>query len=537
MMPDHAFTPDSWDHLSPKPPLDIATVVLLAQSAEDVFARCVTLALQTTRATTATLALLRPEQDVLEVIAAAGRRSAEARGRQLRRGEALGWRVIETGTAQLLNRAQLLPDAHFLAGRPVPATYLGVPLLDPDGHVLGVLSADTTESDEHLGEADARALMLLGQAAGVAYSRWRALERAQRTARQFELLAQLSARFERLTHPEDIAREALTTLLSLSGFTVGAVVNVDAQGLVQLSVLEGDPESRRQVADVLGIPHTPRGVIGEVLATNRSVAVKDYLMSPYAVPGVSRMRSAVAAPLRSGGQPVGVIGLMHLDEHVAIEPEILTLLDVVAARIDHALERAAALDHLQQTREAAVRAMGRVIEGRDGETFGHTDRVTTLAGQLGQALALAPEQLQHLRWGAYLHDIGKVTVPDALLLKAGPLTPDERTVMQAHVIMGDHMLRDEIFVPREVRAVVRSHHERWDGTGYPDGLAGEDIPLLARIFSVVDVYDALVSERPYKRAWLPGDALAEIRRSAGTQFDPDIAGVFCDDLLAHGQTS
>lgn len=525
-MPDQATTPDSWEHLHPKPPLDVAAVVLLAQSAEDVFARCVSLALQTTRATTATVALLRQEHDVLEVVAAAGCRAAEARGRRLGRGEALGWRVIESGTVQLLDSAQLLPDAHFLSGRPVAGMYLGTPLLDPDGHVLGVLSADTTESHEHLGDADAQALMLLGQAAGVAYSRWRALECAQHSARQFELLARLSARFERLIRPEDIAREALTTLLSLSGFTVGAVVNVDAQGLVQLSVLEGDPDSCRLVADVIGIPHTPRGVIGEVLGTNRSVSVTDYLTSPHAASGVSRMRSALAAPLRSGGQPVGVIGLMHLDRHVAIEPEIMTLLDVVAARIDHALERAAALEHLQQTREAAVRAMGRVIEGRDGETFGHTDRVTTLAGQLGQAMVLSPEQLQQLRWGAYLHDIGKVSVPDALLLKAGPLTPDERTVMQAHVTTGDHMLRDEIFVPREVRAVVRFHHERWDGTGYPDGLAGEAIPLLARIFSVVDVYDALVSERPYKRAWSPADAIAEIVRGAGTQFDPQIVEIF-----------
>jgi putative nucleotidyltransferase with HDIG domain len=211
---------------------------------------------------------------------------------------------------------------------------------------------------------------------------------------------------------------------------------------------------------------------------------------------------------------------------VDIPAELLTLLDAVAARIEHALERAAGLEHLRQTREAALRAMGRVIEGRDGETFGHTDRVTILAVRLGEALGLDAASIQHLRWGAYLHDIGKVTVPDAILLKPGPLTPDERQLMQQHAVTGDDLLRDESFVPREVRAVVRSHHERWDGTGYPDGQRDTQIPLLARIFSVADVYDALVSERPYKRAWPHDAAVAELRRSAGTQFDPGIVEAF-----------
>ena len=509
-----------------KPAVEAQAVVLLAQSSEDVFRRCVDLALQITRATTAMVLLHRPAPDVLEVVAASGHLAEQASGRRLRRGEALGWRVFDTGEVQIVEQAQHAPEAHFVSGRPQPGMYLGVPLLDPDGQVLGVLSADTTNSAERLGAADARALLLLGQAAGVAYSRWLALERAQDTARQFERLARLTQDLEGLIQPEAIARQALRAMLNLSGFTAGAVFNLNAQGQAALTVLEGEGQACSLSVPWLREPHCPVGLVAEVLRTNSAQSVTDYPNWSGAPARVRGIHTAVAAPLRSRGQVVGVIGLVHTQQRHDAPGDIMTLLGMVADRIDQALERAAGLEHLHQTREAALRALGRVLEGRDGETFGHTDRVTTLALRLGDALAQSPEALQHLRWGAYLHDIGKVAVGDDVLRKPGALTGAERQLMQRHVVVGDDMLRDEMFVPREVRAVVRHHHERWDGAGYPDGLAGESIPLLARIFSVVDVYDALVSERPYKSAWSPAAALAELQRCAGSQFDPQIVETF-----------
>lgn len=509
-----------------KPALDAAAVVLLAQSAEDVFNRCVALALQVTRGTTALIMLLRPDEDLLEVVAAAGGRAEVALGRTLRRGEALGWRVVTSGQPLLIEQAHTCADAHFLAGRPHPGMYLGVPLLDPDGRVLGVLSTDTTDSPEQLGEGDARALLLLGQAAGVASSRLEAVERAQRSAWQFERLATLSHELEALSQPEEIARLGLRTLIELSGLSSGAVFEVDSQGLARLTVAEGVPLTDRSAAERLRAPHAPQGLVAEVVRRGRSLAVPDYTRWRGAEQPATAVRSAAATALRLRGEVVGVIGLAHLFAPRPVPPNLVTLLEMVAARIGQALERAAGLEHLRHTREAALRAVGRVLEGRDGETFGHTDRVTALALRLGGALGLDEQQLQHLRWGAYLHDIGKVAVSDDVLRKPGPLDAQERALMQRHVVVGDDMLRDEAFAPREVRRVVRHHHERWDGAGYPDGLAGEAIPLLARIFSVVDVYDALLSERPYKRAWSPAEALAELRRCAGHQFDPSIVAAF-----------
>lgn len=178
------------------------------------------------------------------------------------------------------------------------------------------------------------------------------------------------------------------------------------------------------------------------------------------------------------------------------------------------------------TREAALRALGLTLEARDRETQGHTDRVTARASRLGQALSLDAEALDALRLGAYLHDLGKMVVPDRILLKPGPLTPQERSEMQLHAAEGERLVRALGFVPQGALELVRHHHERWDGSGYPDRLAGEAIPLLARIFAVIDVHDALVSERPYKRAWTAHEALHEIRRQSGQQFDPRVVEAF-----------
>ncbi|GGO25253.1 GAF and HD-GYP domain-containing protein [Deinococcus humi] len=502
-----------------KPELDLQTVVLLAQSANDAFERCVTLALQKTRATTVMISLHCVDSDELKVVAAAGQRSSEAVGRRLPRGQGLSWHVISTAAPYLVEETLNTRDAHFVGGRPRSGMYLGVPLLAPDGQVLGVLSADTTDSDEILGAPDAQLLLVLGQAAGVAYDRWKALEDAQRSASQYQQLAHLSAQLETLTHPDDIAREALGMLLTLSEFSIGAMMTVDEHGQVHLSMIQGTEDTTKVAAALMNV-HEPRGLITEILAANRSVAVADYRAHPDSSPELLRVRSILAAPLRSGQRITGLIGVLKMDTPQPIPAELAALLDMVAARVDRAQERIATFEQMRQMREAALRAVGRVLEGRDGETFGHTDRVTALSLRLGQALGLGEEALQHLRWGAYLHDIGKVTLRDDILRKPGPLTAPERALMQQHVVAGDHILRDEIFVPREVRAVVRSHHERWDGAGYPDGLSGDTIPLLARIFSVVDVYDALISTRPYKPAWTHARAMEELRRGAGSQFDP-----------------
>ena len=159
--------------------------------------------------------------------------------------------------------------------------------------------------------------------------------------------------------------------------------------------------------------------------------------------------------------------------------------------------------------EHMILTLARTIEARDPNTAGHCERLATYAVRLGQDLGLTDEQLVALRRGGFLHDVGKVAIPDAVLLKPGRLTESEFTLIKQHPIVGDGLC-SELRSLTLVRPIVRHHHERFDGTGYPDGLAGDDIPLLAQIMSVVDTYDALTTARPYKPALTPDAARREL---------------------------
>jgi HD-GYP domain-containing protein (c-di-GMP phosphodiesterase class II) len=214
---------------------------------------------------------------------------------------------------------------------------------------------------------------------------------------------------------------------------------------------------------------------------------------------------------------------------------------LVAAGLVFLLERRIARRHqraLAQQRaayDAAIEGWARALDLREHETGGHARRVTELARRLGQRLGLQPDELENLRHGALLHDVGKIGVRDAVLSKPGPLDADEWAEMQKHTVLGHELL---VGLPglREATSVVRSHHERWDGAGYPDGLTSASIPRLARIFAVVDVYDALRSDRPYRRAWAEDEVHAYLRAERGRHFDPEAVDAFLD-MLVEGDAS
>lgn len=204
----------------------------------------------------------------------------------------------------------------------------------------------------------------------------------------------------------------------------------------------------------------------------------------------------------------------------------LELLHSSARLAGIAMERVRNLENISNTREETLRALGLALEFRDYETKGHTDRVVRLSLALAERLQVAEADLNALRWGAYLHDVGKIVVPDQILLKPGKPTPEEWLQIQRHPEVGFEMLKNIPALPAATLEVVRHHHERWDGSGYPSRLTSEAIPWLARLFSVVDIYDALTSVRPYKAAWTHAEAAAELRRIAGQSLDPAMVEAF-----------
>ncbi|RDI95952.1 GAF domain-containing protein [Meiothermus sp. QL-1] len=496
-------------------------------STEELLRRVVTVALEQTRASTSLLCLYRPDEDLLEIAAAAGYAAENAPGARFGRGQGLAWRVLESRQPLYLPDASSHPEAVYLSGRRTRGSYLGVPLSDPEGRLMGVLSVDTAGVGGDLQPHDRYVMEALAEVTGVVYSRLRALEKAWQETTRYRRLVQMSAELESLEEPASMARRALETLIELTGFSAGGFYQLkQEQGLVQLIVGHEETGQKRlghfaKLPVVLG-----QGFMGLALATGRVQHIEDYQTWEGAWPALKphNLRTLLTAPLFLRGAPYGALTLASFDRRTEVSEEDKALLEAVARRLERALERAAHLEEIHRTREDALRALGLGLELRDLETRGHTERVVALSEALGRALGFP--DLEGLRLGAYLHDLGKLAIPDAILLKPGPLTEAEWRTMQSHCDIGFGMLESLGFLSQTARNIVRYHHERMDGSGYPFGLKGEEIPLEARLFAVVDVYDALMHERPYKPAWSQAEALEELERQAGRTLDAGVVRTF-----------
>jgi putative two-component system response regulator len=175
--------------------------------------------------------------------------------------------------------------------------------------------------------------------------------------------------------------------------------------------------------------------------------------------------------------------------------------------------------------EATIAGWSRALDLRDHDTDGHSRRVTQLTEKLARALGMSEEEIMHLRRGALLHDMGKIGIPDSILHKPDQLTEEEWVIMRKHPQLAYDMLHSVEYLHPALE-ISLNHHEKWDGTGYPRGLKGEEIPLTARLFAVVDVWDALTSDRPYRKAWSEEESLAYIREQSGKHFDPQVVDLF-----------
>ncbi len=246
-------------------------------------------------------------------------------------------------------------------------------------------------------------------------------------------------------------------------------------------------------------------------------------------------RAFYAVPLIAKGQVVGVLEIFHRSPLPA-DPEWLNFLEMLAGQTAIAIENAQLFDGLQRSNadlavayDATIEGWSRALDLRDKETEGHTQRVAEMTLKLARGMGLSGAELVHVRRGALLHDIGKMGVPDGILLKPGPLTDEEWVVMRKHPEYAYEMLYPIVYL-RPALDIPYAHHEKWDGTGYPRGLKGEAIPLAARLFAVVDVWDALRSDRPYRAAWPEEKVREHIRSLSGTHFDPQVVEVFLREL-------
>lgn len=244
------------------------------------------------------------------------------------------------------------------------------------------------------------------------------------------------------------------------------------------------------------------------------------------------LSSVFYVPLIIDSEPAGIFMVATVGRTRDLTPMDMSLCRTLAHQVALAVTNARLFESVRSARcdlehayDETLKGWSAALEMRDADTCGHTERTADLTVCLARSMGVSEDELPHLYRGALLHDIGKMTVPDAILNKPGPLTEDEWIVMREHPGRAYRMLK-EIEYLHPALDIPHCHHERWDGRGYPRGLAGEEIPFAARIFSAIDVYEALTSDRPYREAWKHDKAVRHMREQAGAQFDPRVVEAF-----------
>jgi putative nucleotidyltransferase with HDIG domain len=361
---------------------------------------------------------------------------------------------------------------------------------------------------------------------------------AQPSRDRLDLVYRLTQTFNSSLDLDQVLNQVIDEVIILLKAERGFVMLLDgsenlkfrsARGIDQQTIEKPDFQISRSIVERVKNEGTP------VLTVD---AQKDDRFSQQLSIVTKGLRSILCVPLKSKEKLIGVIYVDNRLVSGVFKSDDLDLLNTLAASAAIAIENAGLFKDLQLSKNALEVAYDTTLEGwakalelRDQVTEGHTRRVTNLTVRLAEIMGITGERLNYIRRGSLLHDIGKMGIPDQILLKPGPLTASEYEVMKKHPVFAYEMLSKIEFL-RPCLDIPYCHHERWDGTGYPLGLKGLQIPLAARIFSVVDVWDALHSNRPYRQEW-PVERITEyLAKQAGTQFDPAIVQTFATMILA-----
>lgn len=462
-------------------------------------------------------------------------------GRIIPAGEGLSAVILQSGSAYLNNNARQDPRVYFPQQLGDCASIAGVPLR-ADETINGLLWVGSCRA---LDENDLR---LLHSVADMAASALLRLQLHEETRQRVEQLQALQAIDRIITTSLDLhfSLDALLeqTLLHLKMDAAGVLLFNPTTMMLEYAAGRGFRTRYYQKARL----HVGESQAGLAALERRIVHCGDLNSAepPFLHPQWVEEEGFVSycgVPLIAKGQVKGVLEVFSRSPFTPQE-EWLSFFEALSRQAAIAIENAQLFENLQRTNleltlayEATIEGWSRALDLRDKETEGHTRRVADLTLLMAERMGTGAEQLAHVRRGALLHDIGKMGIPDAILLKPGPLTEEEWEIMRKHPLYAYQMLYPVQYL-RPALDIPYCHHEKWDGSGYPRGLKGEQIPLAARIFAVADVWDALTSDRPYRPAWPQDKALDYIRQQAGTHFDPEVVRVFfevIEGFLADGE--
>jgi PAS domain S-box-containing protein/putative nucleotidyltransferase with HDIG domain len=426
-------------------------------------------------------------------------------------------------------------------------SWVGAPICVAD-QVIGILNLDSAVPD-FFTPAHAARLQAFADQAAMALENARLLAEAQRRGAEFAMLydttSELSAHHELPVLLQTVVERAVALLHAPGG---GIYLYDATRDDVELVVVTGTPTPPLGARLRMG-----EGMAGRVAQTRQPLIVNDYHTWEHHSSQYDHLpfTGAAEVPMLYRGELIGVLVVNEIGTMTRQFTEAdVRLLSLFAAQAAGAVHNARLFEEtrqlfsdLQRSNVELTRAYDTTLEGwsralelRDAETEGHTLRVTQIAETLARSMGISEEDLSHVRRGALLHDIGKMGIPDSILLKPGPLTDEEWVIMRKHPVYAYNLLSPIDYL-KPALDIPYTHHEKWDGTGYPRGLKGEQIPLAGRIFAVADVWDALTSDRPYRPAWPKEKALKHIQEQAGKHFDPEVVSVFLGTDWASGNTS
>ncbi len=412
-----------------------------------------------------------------------------------------------------------------------PQSGLYVPML-AKGEVIGVVTVQSQKINRYTPD-DAEMLSLVANTAASAIQNAQLFAQTERRLQQISAMhtidATISSSFD-LELTFTILLEIVTSQLGVDAADV-LVLNKNNQ------ILEcrGRRGFHTQALQYTKLP-VGQGLAGRAALERKMLVIKDLpgeknglISSPELA--AEGFVTYLGVPLTAKGEIMGVLEIFHREK---LEPakEWFDYLENLAGQAAIAIDNSLLYNNLQRSNldlslayDATLLGWSNALDLRDKETEGHSERVMEMTMQLALRMELSEEELVHVRRGSLLHDIGKMGVADSILLKAGPLTEEEWVIMRSHPLLAYNLLAPIPYLQKSLE-IPYCHHEKWDGTGYPRGLKGEQIPLPARIFAVVDVWDALISDRPYRKAWTKQKALDYIREQAGKHFDPQVVKEF-----------
>lgn len=300
----------------------------------------------------------------------------------------------------------------------------------------------------------------------------------------------------------------------------------DPDGVLRLKAHSG---TQKELRDDMKLPDD-KGVVGLVIKNKNPIVENTDDKKPRESIGrdvIPYKTSIGCVPILVDRNMKGVLGTTDKAGSQKISPEDMTLLENIASQVALCVENVELSKSIEETYYDTLVMLARVVEAKDVYSAGHLERVSSYVKMMADKLNIDEDTKKILSGGALLHDLGKVGVDDIILKKTGQLTPQEREIMKQHAAIGENILKP-LQSMSKLSVLVRHHHELYDGSGYPDGLKGEEIPLLARILTIADIYDAITTDRPYRKMMSRDDAIKELRSYAGNKLDPKLVEIFIE---------